>query len=312
MDVTVDAKRGDRARVAPSVGSVISTRRRQHLAALLLTAPLVLLFLIFIGYGIGYNIVASFLTTSLRGVTTFAGLRNYAKLIHDDVFYQSLLNNCIWFVVTVGIMTSLGYGLALALDAVPRMRRYVKAIFFIPAMFAPAVIGLVWAQVLSPYGGLLSDVSGWLHLGLPEDWLGSKDLAIYSVAAVSIWQWTGFSVLICVAAVQNVPPELREAAMLDGARYRRIVRSVILPLTRPALAILLILGVIGSLQTFALIFVMTEGGPGNASQVLGTYIFQQAFENGNFNYGAALGVVLLLITLCITVIQVHLFRRNWR
>jgi multiple sugar transport system permease protein/raffinose/stachyose/melibiose transport system permease protein len=276
-----------------------------------MTLPAVVLGLVVIGYGVVYNVVSSFFTApGAGGVTRFAGLSNYSRLLHDPVFFRSLEDNGIWFALTIGAQTAIAYGLALALEHWPGLRGLVKAVFFIPVMFGPAVVGLVWARIYFPYGGLLSNLASATHLPLPHDWLGSASLALYSVAIVNVWQWTGFSLLISISAVKNVPPELREAAMLDGARYWRIVRSVIVPCTRPAFAIMFVLGVIGSLQTFGLIFVMTSGGPGNASQVLGTYVFQQAFMNGNYNYGATLGVVLLLITVGITTLQLRLLRRR--
>jgi ABC-type sugar transport system permease subunit len=144
------------------------------------------------------------------------------------------------------------------------------------------------------------------------NWLGSPQLVLLSVATVNIWQWTGFSMLLCLAAVQDIPGELREAAALDGASYWATARYVLLPLLTPATATLLILGLIGSLQTFTLVFVMTKGGPANASQVLGTYIYQKSFVEGNFGYGSAMSVVLLVITLVLTICQLAFFNRERR
>lgn len=281
--------------------------RQQHNIAYLLVTPATLLFLAFIVYGIAYNLYNSFLGQTFYGTTTFVGWHHFAALLQDPIFWSALRNNGIWFVLCVGIQTLLGIILALFLDLKLLGTRFVKTVIFAPVVLSPVVIGLVWGQLYDPYQGL---IAGFWH-GSP-DWLGSPQLALVSVALVNIWQWTGFSMLLCLAAVQDIPRELREAATIDGASYWATARLIILPLLTPATTTLLILGLIGSLQTFTLVFVMTRGGPGNASQVLGTYIYQKTFLDGNFGYGSALSVVLLVITLVLTVLQLTVFSRQQR
>lgn len=169
-----------------------------------------------------------------------------------------------------------GIILALFLDLGIPGTRFVKTVIFAPVVLSPVVIGLVWSHIYDPYLGL---IAGFWH-GSP-DWLGSPQLALLSVALVNIWQWTGFSMLLCLAALQDIPRELREAAAIDGANYWASARYILLPLLTPATTTLLILGLIGSLETFTLVFVMTRGGPGNASHVPGTYIYQKTFIEGN-------------------------------
>lgn len=282
-------------------------RRGQSGIAYLFVAPATVLFLVFIVYGIAYNLYNSLQGQSFYGTSTFVGLHHFASMMQDPIFWEALRNNGIWFVVTVGIQTLLGIVLALFIDLGLMGTRFVKTVIFAPVVLSPVVIGLIWGHIYDPYQGL---IAGLWH-GSP-DWLGSPQLALVSVALVNIWQWTGFSMLLALAAVQDIPRELREATAIDGASYWGTVRYVILPLLTPATSTLLILGLIGSLQTFTLVFVMTRGGPGNASHVLGTYIYQKSFLDGNFGYGSALSVVLLLITLVLTVLQLLFFNRERR
>lgn len=274
-------------------------------AAYLLVAPATLLFLAFIVYGIAYILYSSFQGQTLYGTTAYVGLRHFEAIVRDPVFWSALKNTGLWFVITVGIQTLLGYILALLLDLGVLGARFVKSIIFAPVVLSPVVVGIVWAYIYDPYKGLIA--SFW-HPA--PNWLGSPQLALMSVAVVNVWQWTGFSMLLCLAAVQDIPRELREAAAIDGAGYWSTARYVLLPLLEPATATLLILGLIGSFQTFTLVFVMTRGGPGDASQVLGTYIYKQAFTEGNFGYGSALSMVLLVLILVLTIVQLRFFNRG--
>ena len=282
-------------------------RARGQSVAYLFVAPATILFLVFIVYGIAYNLYNSVQGQTFYGTTMYVGLHHFASMLQDPIFWSALRNNGLWFVITVGIQTVLGIILALLIDLGLLGTRFVKTVIFAPVVLSPVVVGLIWSHIYDPYQGL---IAGFWH-GSP-DWLGSPQMALISVALVNIWQWTGFSMLLSLAAVQDIPRELREATAIDGASYWETARYVILPLLTPATSTLLILGLIGSLQTFTLVFVMTRGGPGNASQVLGTYIYQKTFLDGNFGYGSALSVVLLLITLVLTVLQLLFFNRDRR
>ena len=282
-------------------------KRKQHSVAYLFVTPAALLFLVFIVYGIAYNLYNSLQGQTFYGTSVYVGLHHFASMVQDPIFWLALRNNGIWFVLCVGVQTLLGIILALFLDLGILGTRFVKTVVFAPVVLSPVVIGLVWSHVYDPYLGL---IAGLWH-GSP-DWLGAPELALLSVALVNIWQWTGFSMLLCLAALQDIPRDLREAAAIDGASYWASARYILLPLLTPATTTLLILGLIGSLQTFTLVFVMTRGGPGNASHVLGTYIYQKTFIEGNFGYGSALSVVLLLITLVLTVLQLAVFNRQQR
>lgn len=280
---------------------------KQQAIAYLFVSPATLLFLVFIVYGIAYNLYNSFQSQTFYGTNVFVGWHHFASMFQDPVFWSALRNNGIWFVVCVGIQTVLGCTLALLLDLRILGSRFVKTVIFAPVVLSPVVIGLIWSHIYDPYQGL---IAGLWH-GSPN-WLGSPQLALVSVAMVNVWQWTGFSMLLYLAAVQDVPRELREAAAIDGAGYWATARSVLFPLLKPATATLLILGLIGSLQTFTLVFVMTRGGPANASQVLGTYIYQKSFIENNLGYGSAMSVVLLVITLVLTIFQLAFFNRDRR
>lgn len=223
------------------------------------------------------------------------------------MFWSSLKNNLIWFLLCVGVQTILGFLFALLYQLKLVGSGLFKAVLFVPVVLSPVVVGLAWEQIYDPSHGIIAAFLGVLGNSSPPDWLGNPSLALVSVAVVNIWQWTGFSMLLYIAALQNIPRELYEAATVDGATNGTIIRRILVPLVEGTTGTLVILGFIGSLQTFTLVYVMTAGGPDNSSHVLGTYIFQQAFIQGNYGYGSALSVILLVITLLLTLVQLKLF-----
>ena len=275
--------------------------------AYVLIAPAFILFLIYIAFPIVYNFAQSTQSQTYYGTTLFTGMKNFKYMLSDPIFWSALKNNLIWFVLCVGVQTILAFLFALLYQLKLMGRGLFKAVLFVPVVLSPVVIGLVWEQIYNPSNGIIAVILGFMGDSSPPDWLGNPNLALISVAFVNIWQWTGFSMLLYIAALQNIPAELYEVATVDGAGNWAIINKILVPLVEGTTGTLVILGFIGSLQTFTLVYVMTAGGPDNSSHVLGTYIFQQAFVQGNFGYGSALSVVLLIITLLLTLIQLRLF-----
>ena len=278
----------------------------------LLVGPSFILFGVFIGFPVVYNFMQSFQVQTYYGTSEFAGYRNYAFMLQDPVFWSALRNNLVYFALAVGVQTVLGFLFALLYEGNFLGRKIMKTILFVPVVLSPVVVAYVWDEIYNPNRGLLAILLQFIGNIPSPNWLGSPQLALISVIIVNIWQWTGFSMLLFIAALQNIPDDIKEAATVDGASFRQLTWRIVIPLLEGTIATLLILGLIGSLQTFALVFIMTGGGPANSSHVLGTYIFQQAFTNGNYGYGSALSVVLLLLTLVLTVVQLKFFndRRN--
>jgi multiple sugar transport system permease protein/raffinose/stachyose/melibiose transport system permease protein len=169
-------------------------------------------------------------------------------------------------------------------------------------------VSIVWQRIYNPFGGLLSDIGFEHHLDfLIKPYLSDPDIAIFSVIAINVWQWTGFSMLMYVAGLQTLSDEVIEAARVDGANVFQLIGRVIWPMLRHVHLMLILLGVIGTLQTFALIFMLTKGGPNHSTEMLPNYIFQQAFELNRMGYASAVAVVLLVIALSTSIFQVKIF-----
>ena len=269
-------------------------------------APAMALFFVFVLYSIFYILAASLHDWDGINEAVFVGLGNYIELFTDDrTFGLTLRNSFLWTFLTIFPQMFLGFLLAYILTSGIPFQNIFRIIFFTPAIISPVVLGIVWQRIYNPFGGLLADIG--LEIGarfLVQPYLADPKIAIYSTIAVNVWQWTGFSMLMYVAGLQSLSEEVLQAAEVDGAGKWQQIRFVIWPMLRHVHLTLILLGVIGTLQTFALVFMLTKGGPNHATEMLPTYIFQQAFTLQSMGYASALAVVLLVIALGASIFQV--------
>ncbi len=268
--------------------------------------PALILFFIFVLYPIYYIFRASFLDWSGISTATYVGLKNYIEILTQDrSFHLTMRNSFYWTFLTIFPQMVMGFILAYALNSRLPGREFFRTVFYMPAIISPVVIGIVWIRIYNPFGGLLSDLglaSGLKFLMQP--YLSSPKIAIFSAIAVNVWQWTGWSMLMYLAGLQGMPDEIMDAASVDGANGLQRIWYVVWPMLSHVHKTLILLGVIGTLQTFALIFSMTNGGPNHATEMLPTYIFKQGFELQSMGYASALSVILLLIALVLSLFQV--------
>jgi raffinose/stachyose/melibiose transport system permease protein len=179
--------------------------------------------------------------------------------------------------------------------------------FFLPVITSVSVVSIVWSQMYAPYYGIIQQYAKAVGVQLTTSPLGDPNLVIYALIVVNIWQWTGFSMIMYVAGLMNIPTELWDAAKIDGAHGWKLATRVIIPLLSPVTRSLLLLGVIGTLQTFPIVYLMSDGGPDHASEIFGTYIFRQGFVIGDIGYASALSTVTLVIALALSMIQIVAF-----
>jgi len=266
-----------------------------------------------IGLAFGYPLTRvirfSFQSGSV-GDLTDVGFQNYAWLWEDPVFVHAALNN-LKLLISVPIMTALALVIALILNGQVRGWRQYRAIVFLPYILPATAIGLVFSYLLEQ-GGVLNSLLKSAHLGfLARDWLGSAGNVVPTIGGVIVWQQLGFGVVVFAAALLAVPQELIDAARIDGASNWQIQRLILLPHIRRVIEFFMVLEAITVLSSiFAYVFVLTKGGPANASSIIEYYIFQNGFDNGAIGVASAAVVILLMFVSVLIVIYLRLRRPN--
>jgi multiple sugar transport system permease protein len=261
----------------------------------LFLAPGLALYLMWIAGPALYTLYLSL--TDWNGVSParLVGLANFRRLLFDDnLFREALANNLRWLLVFVAVPTVAGLGLALAFHTARRLLPVVRAGFYAPLAFSFPVIGLIWAWLYNPRLGLINGLLARLGLAAAPGWLADANLAIWCIIAAAAWRQVGYVMVLYLAGLKTVDPDLLDAAVVDGASPTRVLRHVLLPLLSPITTIVLIIAVIDSLRAFDLVQVMTRGG--QRTQVLATLMYLEAFTNYRMGYGAAIAVVLFALS----------------
>ncbi|WP_373694996.1 carbohydrate ABC transporter permease [Kineococcus terrestris] len=233
----------------------------------------------------------------------FVGWRNYSRMLTaDPVFWTSLRNSVVWVVLSLLVPMTLSLLLALGLNRKMLGRNLFRAVFYIPAVFASITVAAMWRWIYNPTLGALNQALSSVGLeSWAQQWLGDPRFALYSVFVASVWQGVGFTMVLFLAGLQQVPQELVDAAKVDGANRWHVFREVTVPALRPTTVVVVILTIINSLKVFDLVVGMTGGGPAQSTQVLALWSYTQSFSNHQFGAGGATATVLLLLSLVLVV-----------
>ncbi|MGB3594798.1 MAG: sugar ABC transporter permease [Ornithinimicrobium sp.] len=247
-------------------------------------------------------LLISFQRTNGFGDGTFAGLENYRTLVSDSLFWRSTANTVLFTVLVTPLSMLLGLGIAVLLNSVLPIRGVFRSILIVPMAISGVATALIGTLIFDENSGILDKLLRFA--GLPAiNWQSGGTAAFASVVLVTLWWRVGFNMLIYLAGLQGVSPEVYEAARLDGANGWQRFRYMTIPMVGPSTFFLLIMNVIYSFQVFDIVFVLTGGGPQNATSVLVTYAYDTGFVVRDQGYAAAIGIVLLLLMLAFTVVQ---------
>lgn len=280
--------------------------RYERLLPYLLLAPALLLLFLLSIYPLIYAV-----QVSLRTPAGSWTLSNFARLFEDRFFGIALLQTFIYTATALVAEFTLGLGLALLLDSGIRARNLFRSLLLIPMMLPPVVVAVIWRLLYNPNFGAINGTL--MELGIDTSkltWIANPTLALPSVILVDIWQWTPFIFLILLAGLQAIPQEPYEAALIDGSSPWQTFRHITLPLLKPAILIALLLRTMDLLRTFDQIFILTQGGPGFATETVSLYIYKNAFRFFDFGYAAAMSFVLLVLTNLISIGYIRLLRRQ--
>ena len=259
-------------------------------------APAFILFVVFGLIPIVYNFILSLYRTDLMSPSVFVGLKNYENLLHDSIFLESLRNNLL--MVTFSLIAHIPIALLLAniLFAKLKGTKFFQSAFFLPCVVCGVAVGLTWTFIYNSEFGILNKILEILNLAqFKREWLSDDQTVIYAIIIAVMWQYIGYHMVIQLAAMRNIPTELYEAAVIDGASKWQQFVDITLPLIRPVLKVDVIIVITGSLKYFDLVYVMTGGGPNHSSEVLSTYMYYQGFRNLKYGYASAIGNILLVL-----------------
>lgn len=296
--------------------SARAKRRRRLLrpsegTAYLFVLPAVLLTVAFVVWPIVQSFDLSFYRWIGTGPQTYVGMRNYASIVQDDTNRQAFQHNVVFVVGYTVFEIGIGFLLAALLNARIRGAVIFRSIFFIPVVIPTAIAALLWGMVLAP---TLDPFSAFFHaIGLPflaHAWLGDSNTALYAVIAITVWKNVGISMIVYLAAMQDIPVELHEAASIDGAGILRRLMSIDLPLLRPITAVLVTLSIIFAMRTFDVVWALENGNPREALQMVSTLIVQTAFNFHQFGLASALAVVLFVIILIAASLNISFMERE--
>ena len=286
-----------------------SKRARRRFNEYTLTAILFLLpTLIALGIFIVWPIVDSFRLSMFKWngvdpVQTYLGLENWQRLLQDSVFWRAVRNNFVIVIFSIAVQLPVGMALAVLIDTGGRKMRAFKVVYFLPMLMSTIAIGILFKYLYDPYFGLINTTLEAVGPGfLAQSWLSDPNIALFSVIAVICWQFIPFYMLLFLAALTGIPAELREAALLDGATENTYFWRIALPLMRGTIITAATLSLIGSLKYFDLIWVMTEGGPVNSTELMATYMYKKAFQSFEMGYGAAIASALFLIVMVVAAV----------
>ncbi|WP_408856559.1 carbohydrate ABC transporter permease [Bacillus amyloliquefaciens] len=289
----------------------ISLVSRKRFIPYLFLAP-ALIFLLFVYIPIIENVFFSlFEWSSFQPEKTFIGLKNYIDLFHDPVFFTALRNNVLYAVIS--LICQVGGGLILAAVLEDRLVRkwspFFRTVFFLPVVISMTVIALLFDFIYNPEIGLLNQLLEAVGLDeLTRAWLGDENTTMLSVIFVSQWQSVGYIAMLYIVSIQSIPAELYESAQLDGAGKIQQFFHITVPQTKEMSFVAVVMTLTGAFTVFNEPYILTGGGPGNASEVLSTFLYKSAFTKDMMGYASAIATVVLLLTLALSLIQMKFFK----
>lgn len=286
---------------------------RNPLIYILFVLPALILFIAFFIYPVFTAINNSF--TSWNGISknvTYIGFDNYATAFEDEAFWKSVKNNVYFILFSCLIQVPLIVIFSLLIANVKRLKGLYKTAVFMPSIMSTAVIGILWGFIYNPDFGLANQLLGIFGIS-PVYWLSDKNWAMLSILITNAWQWTGFYIVMVLAAILAIPKELEEAAAIDGATGFQRAFKVTIPLVMPIISVVIMLSIAGAMKAADIVLVMTKGGPAGSTDVMATYMIRYAITSFRHGFGNSIAVLIFVFTIIVTVIyQVLVVRRTER
>ncbi|MBI4944594.1 MAG: sugar ABC transporter permease [Actinobacteria bacterium] len=288
-------------------------RLRTALEVLFFVGPALALFVLFVVWPVVRAVQFSFYRWKGFGpLDDFVGLRNYVSVLQNEVFVGAFVHNMVIVGLSIAVQLPLGLGIALLLNRSMRGQGLLRTVIFVPYVLSEVIAGVVWFQLLQPQYGVVDGILGAVGVEGPEQgWLGTPDIALYTVFGVLTWKYLGLAVLLFLAGLQGVPHELVEAAQMDGASWWQVQRRITVPLLGPTVRTWAFLSMIGSIQLFDMVWILTGGGPANATTTMATFLINEGTKRYNYGIATAASVILFGVALVFALLyQYFVLRRD--
>lgn len=308
MPTAVSATQGTSAIVAPRRGPFRSDRFQM----VAFVAPTCVFLAVLTIWPFLYSVYLSLHAVKLTALhrAVFVGLGNYATLLADSLFQRALLNTLLLAAVSIFFEIVIGFAVAKAFVTLSHLKwvNGLRSLFLMPMMVTPLIVGMVFSYIFNPVLGIANYLLSLASIP-PVPWFGAPGAAMLSILIISVWQWTPFMMLLIMAGLMSIRPELYEAARVDGAKWHHVLRLLEIPSIRGIVLLGVILRVIDVLRFFDIVYITTRGGPGESTMVLTLYAYQQNFQFFQAGVGSAAAVVILVIAIVITTFAVQLLRK---
>lgn len=284
--------------------------RRDSVAAYGMLMPFLIFFALFVLYPLLKNLYYSFTNYNLGTKTKFIGLSNYRELFSDYWFLESLKNTAVYALFSVVFLTVLGLFISVLLNHRSRLVKVARTAMIIPYATSMVAVSMIWLYLLDPTTGYLNKLLITLGVENPPTWLNDPSLALPSLIVINIWKNLGYCMIIYLAGLQNIPPELYEAATVDGAGFLQKHLKITLPQIAPVTFFVLVNNCIEAFKTFEQVQIMTQGGPVTATTTVVYQIYVRAFNDFRMGYAAAMSVILFLIIFAVTMVNFRMFKNS--
>jgi multiple sugar transport system permease protein len=281
--------------------------RRQALAGYLFIAPGLLLFLVFVLGPVAYAFYLSFTDYDVFTRQNWVGLENYQLVLEDEIFWRAAGNTLYYAAVSIPVGMAVSLFLAVLLNQRIKGMTFFRTAYYLPVVSSMVAVSMIWVQLFDPSYGVVNYALGLIGLSGP-DWLGDPDLAMPAIIAMSVWKGLGWNMLIYLAGLQGIPGYLKEAAQIDGASRWQVFWNVTLPLLKPTTFFIFVTSCIGAFQVFDQVYVMTQGGPANATTTIVHQIYNAAFKSLEMGYAASMSFILFGVILAVSLANLRSLR----
>lgn len=289
-----------------------SGRRRKRLEIAFFSGPAIIVYILFVLLPIGFAVYYSlYKWNGLEPLDNFVGLQNYKEALTDPVFLGAIRHNLFFVVAGIAVQLPVALGIALLLNRKIRGRAIFRVLVFVPYVLSEVITGVMWLLILQP-DGVFDYFLRSIGLGnFVQLWLADTNVVLWTLLFVITWKYIGFAIILFLAGLQSIPDELSEAASIDGASWWQVQRKITVPLLGPTIRIWVFLSMIGALQLFDVVWIMTGGGPANSSATMATYMINVGFYRARFGYGSAIAIILFAISFVAAILyQRFVLRRD--